>query len=110
MTGFNTVPRLNLHGSTLETADSYVKYANDFLAGVSDRVFASVRPDDLCEVQVEFAVVVSHLEYADNFRIARVSEKRAFFEKAARGCCGAWNTQIKCSSGHVYWVGCNYGH
>ncbi len=93
--------------------DSYQKFADDMFGEVNNiytSIFSRVQPQDLDEVRVAFAVKVSHLEYADNFRIYPLAEKEAFYKQADRGCCGSWNGQTKCLSGNIYWVGCNYGH
>lgn len=91
-------------------SDSFVKYANDVLHALDDRIFTCVRSEDLNEVKVDFAAVISQFYRADNFRIARLIDEDAFYAQAAKGCCGAWDSQVVCRSGNVYWVGCNYGH
>lgn len=90
--------------------DSFDKYARDFYAGGGGGAFGRVHPEDLEQVKVAFAIQVSHLAGADNFRIYPLRDRDAFYAQAARGCCGEWNSQIKCRSGRIYWVGCNYGH
>lgn len=90
--------------------DSFVKYADDFCAAVGTGFLHRVHHADVEQVRVMFAVHVSHLDCADNFRVYPLREGKAFFAQAARGCCGEWNSQIRCDSGRIYWVGCNYGH
>jgi len=90
--------------------DSFEAYADDFFRGLDARFLDCVRQEDLKQLKVDFAVYVSHLSCADNFRVARLHDERSFYAQAARGCCGEWNSQVVCRSGNVYWVGCNYGH
>ncbi len=92
--------------------DSYQKYANDVLGDIEKPIgiFKYVKAEDLDEVWVRFSVLVSHLLYADNYRIFPLHMEKQFKEIAVKGCCGSVNTQYKCLSGNVYWVGCNYGH
>lgn len=93
--------------------DSYQKLADDVFGTYSEKVnavFSRVKKQDLDEVRVAFAVNIIHLEYADNFRIYPLEQKEEFYEQESRGCCGSWNSQYKCLSGNIYWIGCNYGH
>lgn len=89
--------------------DSFDRYAEDFFAGVKP-VLDRVHPDDLNQVMVDFAIHVSRLDNADNFRIYPRRAGGDFYAQASRGCCGSWDSQIRCQSGRIYWVGCNYGH
>lgn len=93
--------------------DSYQKFANDVFRfnkeGVNS-IFSQVKEEDLDEVRVIFAVNIIGYEHADNLRVYPVAQKEAFYRQADKGCCGSWNSQIKCISGNIYWVGCNYGH
>ena len=92
------------------TLDSFEKYASDFFALYGSGTLRNVHPDDAAQVKVAFSIQVSHLDNPDNFRIYPIREREAFYAQAARGCCGEWNSQVRCSSGRTYWVGCNYGH
>ena len=90
--------------------DSFEKFASDVLAGYGEHVLERVHAGDKDEVRVALAVNVAHLDCVDNIRVYPLRQKAEFFEQAARGCCGEWNSQVKCCSGRIYWVGCNYGH
>lgn len=92
--------------------DSYQKFADSAFGPYSnsDKLFAQVKTEDLDEVRCMFAVQIAHLEYADNFRIYSLAQTKQFYEHAAKGCCGSWDSQYKCLSGNIYWVGCNFGH
>ncbi len=92
--------------------DSYEKYAQDVFGVLNQPsgIFQHVQKQDLDEVMVNFSLLITDLEYADNFRIFPLSMEKQFLEKKNRGCCGSFNTQYKCLSGNIYWVGCNYGH
>lgn len=89
--------------------DSYQKYTRDMLAGYNWH-FHRVKQQDLDEVQVSFAMMLSDLEYTDNFRIYPLYQKQEFYEQAEKGCCGSINRYVKCKSGRIYLIGCNYGH
>lgn len=58
--------------------DSYQKYSNDFWKAYMEFYLKDVAAADLDEVKVAFSVVVSHLDYADNFRIYRLKDRAAF--------------------------------
>lgn len=92
--------------------DSYQKFADDMWGQASQnhKLFAQVKVEDLDEVRCMFAVQVAHLQYADNFRIYALEQSKRFYEQASKGCCGSWDSQYKCLSGNIYWVGCNFGH
>ncbi len=92
--------------------DSYQKMAYDMFGKIEKPYgfFSRVLQEDLDEVLVQFAVAVSQLEYADNFRIFPLNMEKEFYEVEAKGCCGSFNSQMKCLSGNIYWIGCNYGH
>lgn len=96
--------------------DSYQKFA-DSAFGTDTDWFTSrgVHPQDVDEVRVAFALCIYEggLDYADNFRVARVGDKQgtaAYHERKRQGCCGYFDSQVKCLSGRIYWIGCNYGH
>lgn len=93
--------------------DSYQKFADDVF-GVENNhinsVFKFVKQEDIDEVRVLFAINIAHMTCPDNFRIHPLQQKEAFYSQANKGCCGSWNSQIKCLSGNIYWIGCNYGH
>lgn len=96
--------------------DSFQKLAEDMWGPIDsimqakDGLFHRVRKQDLEEIVVAFSVNVAQLEYADNFRIYPLHQKKEYIAQANRGCCGFWDTQYKCLSGNIYWMGCNYGH
>lgn len=90
--------------------DSFEKYAEDVFAGYGDHLFSCVRESDLSEVKVDVAIYISFLDRVDNLRVYPLNQKSDFYAQAERGCCGSWNSQVKCRSGRFYWVGCNYGH
>ena len=90
--------------------DSYQKYANDFFGGYISPFLKYVEQEDLDEIKVAFSVNVSHLDCADNFRVFSLGMTKEYEEKKGKGCCGFWDTQCKCLSGRIYWIGCNYGH
>lgn len=93
--------------------DAYQKLADDVFGQYNPEVksiFSRVSPQDLDEVRVVLAVNTIHLHCVDNERIYPLKEKEAFYQQADKGCCGSWNSQIKCLSGTIYWIGCNYGH
>lgn len=92
--------------------DSYQKLAYDMFGKIEKPfgIFFRVKEKDLNEVLVHFALMVCQLENSDNYRIYPLEMKKEFLEVASRGCCLVKNSQIKCESGNIYWVGCNYGH
>lgn len=90
--------------------DSYQKYSNDFWKAYMEFYLKDVAAADLDEVKVALSVVVSHLDYADNFRIYRLKDRAAYYKQADKGCCGSWTSYYKCKSGNIYILGCNYGH
>lgn len=92
--------------------DSYQKMARDMFGEINHPfgIFKHVKMEDLDEVVVQFAVMVSGLEYSDNYRIFPLHMEKDFFEVSERGCCGSVDSQVKCRSGNIYWVGCNFGH
>lgn len=100
----------------INEVDSYEKFARSFWqrnlgCTIEDSSLMSlVRKKDKLEVAIAFSVEVSHLENPDNFRIKPVANAKDFWEQERRGCCGSWNSQVKTSSGQLYWIGCNYGH
>lgn len=100
----------------MKEKDSYQKFAEDMFGPIEKiaqnekSAFHRVKKQDLDEVVVAFAVKVAHLEYADNFRVYPLYQEKEFKQQADRGCCGSWDTQYKCLSGNIYWMGCNYGH
>ena len=89
--------------------DSYTKFANDMLSGC-DHVFRHVRQEDLDEVKVAFALMVSDLEYANNYRAFPDTMWDEYELIKRKGCCGSWNTSVRCASGKNYLIGCNFGH
>lgn len=90
--------------------DSYQKYSLDFWGSYKNGHFQYVKKEDIEEVAIAFAVEVSHLDYADNFRIFPLHMEQQFNQIKDKGCCGSFNSQVKCLSGNIYWIGCNYGH
>jgi hypothetical protein len=92
--------------------DSYQKMALDVFGNIDkpEGVFRYVKQEDLDEVVVQFALLVSELDYADNYRIFPLHMEKEFYDIAKKGCCGSVNSQMKCLSGNIYWIGCNYGH
>lgn len=92
--------------------DAYLKYVNDFFGPqwAQSALFENVHHKDKEEVAVAFAVAVSHLYRADNYRIFPVAKTKEYWEQARKGCCGAFDSQVKCRSNRIYWIGCNYGH
>jgi hypothetical protein len=94
--------------------DSYEKFADSALGEYrrmdSDSLFDRVKAQDVSEVRVSFALMITDLEYNDNWRVEPISRTKEFWEIANSGCCGSANTQVKCQSGNIYWIGCNYGH
>jgi hypothetical protein len=92
--------------------DSYQKMACDMFGNIDkpEGVFRYVKQEDLDEVVVQFALLVSELDYADNYRIFPLHMEKEFYAVAEKGCCGNVNSQMKCLSGNIYWIGCNYGH
>lgn len=89
--------------------DSYQKYARDVFGG-SNWHFRRVSEKDMDEVKVAFALMITGLDRCDNFRIYPLWQKKEYFEQQQQGCCGNIDSQIKCKSGNIYWIGCNYGH
>lgn len=89
--------------------DSYQRFAKDVLKGYTWH-FNRVQNQDLDEVQVAFACMISDLEYVDNFRIYPLWMKNDYLDQRDRGCCGSADSQVKCKSGNIYLIGCNYGH
>ena len=89
--------------------DSYDKYIKDFFKGYYD-ILVFVKDEDKDEVACEFAINVSHLEYADNFRVFPLNKTKEYYNIKNKGCCGFFDIQVKCKSGNIYWIGCNYGH
>ena len=91
--------------------DSYTKFADDFFgpAGASS-LFENVEIGDLDEVRVTFALAAEGLEYADNFRVFSINNKKEYYAQASKGCCGSFDSSIRCKSGNVYLIGCNFGH
>lgn len=89
--------------------DSYQRYTKDVLQGY-ELHFHRVQSQDLDEVKVSFALMIVGLEYADNFRIYPLWMKNDYLDQKDRGCCGSVDSQVKCKSGNIYWIGCNYGH
>jgi hypothetical protein len=69
-----------------------------------------VHKDDIEEMSIALALMVTHEEYSDRYRIYPVSKTKEYWEFANKGCCGSDNCQYKCKSGRLYWYGCNYGH
>jgi len=93
--------------------DSYKKYSDDFWSKVSGNASSclqEVAPSDLEEVKLSFALMVAAYENPDNFRIYPLPKKKEFDAQKAKGCCGSFDTQIKCKSGRIYWAGFNWGH
>lgn len=96
--------------------DSFEKYAHSFWEARlyseldNSRLLQHVNPKDRMEIAIAFSIEVSHLEYADNFRIFPMSMTKEYWAAEQRGCCGSWNSQVKTKSGRLYWLGCNYGH
>lgn len=94
--------------------DSYQKFADDTLAYYlfygNACMFSIVNVEDIDEVRVNFALMISHLEYCDNFHVYPSRMSKQFFKEAQTGCCGRCNLNVKCVSGNSYWIGCNYGH
>jgi hypothetical protein len=100
----------------MKEKDSYQKFAEDMFGSIEEilqnkeSIFSRVKEQDLDEIVTAFSVNVAHLDYADNFRIYPLNQRKEFKEQADSGCCGSWNSQYKCLSGNIYWIGCNYGH
>lgn len=100
----------------MKEKDSYQKFAEDMFGTIEEiskndnSIFHRVNKQDLDEIVVAFSVNVAHLEYADNFRIYPAHQEKEYMKQKNKGCCGSWNTQYKCLSGNIYFLGCNYGH
>jgi hypothetical protein len=90
--------------------DSYQKFANDMFDPYIDDIFKNVKYEDYDEVKITFALAIVGLINTDNFRIYPLKEESQFYAQAEKGCCGSFNSQVKCKSGNIYWIGCNYGH
>lgn len=92
--------------------DSYQKMVVDMFGKhfAQSKMFQYVDSKDLDEVSVAFALATCKLDYADNFRIFPLHMIEEFYSVANKGCCGSFNSQIKCLSNNIYWIGCNYGH
>lgn len=89
--------------------DSFQKYAESVF-GSNTELFKHVEQGDLDEVLVSFSLLVSDLQYSDNYRVFPWSMKKEYYAKSAGGCCGSWDTSLRCKSGNVYLMGCNFGH
>ena len=53
------------------------------------------------------------LDCADNFRFTPVDDSEGedqFEEIKEQGCCGSMDSFAKDNEGHVWFIGCNYGH
>lgn len=91
--------------------DSYDKYIKDFLDRYGcDHLFDCVHRRDRAEVICAFAIEITHSPRADNFRVYPLNRTREYYKQANKGCCGRFDSQVKCKSGRIYWIGCNYGH
>lgn len=91
--------------------DSYDKYIRDFLnIYCCEHLFDCVHKEDKDEVMQAFVVEITHRPCANNFRVYPLSRAVEYYRHANRGCCGSFNSQVKCKSGRIYWIGCNYGH
>lgn len=65
-----------------------------------------------CKAVLNELIEQEELEFADNFRFARVGVEDEEFEysrKAEDGCCGYFDKVVEIK-GVEYKVGCNYGH
>lgn len=89
--------------------DSYTKFADDFFK-MCNNVLQYVKQEDVEEVKVAFAVNVAGLQYADNFRIFPYSMLNDYKKVKEKGCCGFFDSSVKCVSGNIYLIGCNFGH
>lgn len=78
----------------------------------SDRMQALFIRFPAAREELDYQVARHDLEYADNYRVARVNyagEMEAYYEAQRYGCCGTfeWSLTI---DGQKFLIGCNYGH
>lgn len=97
--------------------DSYEKFAKSVWGtdrygriGRSQTLFDKVHKDDLDEIAVAMALLVTDLEYSDRYRVYPFHMSKEYWKYANAGCCGSANLTYRCKSGRVYLYGCNYGH
>jgi len=94
--------------------DSYDKYASDFIKCYEYfDIFSEVKEEDLLEVAFAFGSALgTNTDCEDNFRVFpnTKSGKKKYNEVKKQGCCGFFDSMIRCSSGNVYLYGFNYGH
>lgn len=95
--------------------DSFEKMAVSMFGG--SKLFGYLNkayPDDALEIMVELAraTVQDNKEFVDNYRVnPDTPEGEKNHRKMQRkGCCGYFDTAIKCTSGNKYLIGFNYGH
>ncbi len=88
--------------------DSYQQFAMDFWKNKNLNVFKTVAEDDVDDVMINFAVAVSGFNNTRNFRVFPVEQKEEFDEARAIAKGRVWDSQIKCKSGQIYWVGCHH--
>lgn len=82
----------------------------DLVKTVSEGLLSRVFVEDKAEVLTKFTIGLLSLDNPYNFRIFPHDQREEFYEVADKGCCGSWNETMKCSSGNMYRLGCNYGH
>lgn len=90
--------------------DSYQKALQTMYGSVDAYVLRNVRYKDKEEVGIALMMSEAGCEHVDNYRVFPLHRKEEHFAVRNRGCCGSFDSQVKCRSGNIYWIGFNYGH
>jgi len=97
----------------MNTTDSYEKYAIDKIGYLlDDEMMQAIPMEDRLEILVALSIAMLDTEYEDNFRIFpnTYNGHKQYTKIKNEGCCGFFDSQMRCKSGKSYLYGFNYGH
>ena len=90
--------------------DSYQKAFRTTFGSIEIKILENVRYKDKEEVGIALMLAQAGCDYVDNYRVFPLHRKEEHFTVRDKGCCGSYDSQVKCKSGSIYWIGFNYGH
>ena len=90
--------------------DSYQKALQTVFGSLDSYILRNVPCRDREEVGIALMLAWQGCEYVDNCRVFPIRQTKEHFAVRDKGCCGSFDSQVKCQSGNVYWIGFNYGH